>query len=115
MKRLIHFVFIIFLASCSSPKNTAQEFLEAMNSSQFETAMNLVSEESKPLLYNIINDNTGEIPKMKINVKECASLDEKDQNLVCIYSVNDGTETFERSIVLVKENQKWKVDLTQMK
>ena len=114
MKNLLLFSFILLqFSSCSSPKTTAQDFLEAMNSSQFETAMNLVTEESKPILYGLINHQTKDIPKVNIKIKGCAETGEKDTT-TCVYVIsNSEGETFEKPIKLLKQNNIWKVDLTQ--
>lgn len=106
-------LFLIFFFSCTSPKNTAQQFLEALNSHQFETAMNLVTKDSEPILYELINMQQEQIPDVKIEVKQCASVDENDDHVLCLYGINANGEYFEKKMHLIKENNDWKVDLTQ--
>lgn len=105
----------LFIFSCSSPENVAQEFLEAMNSSQFETAMSLVTEDSQGVLYSIINQQTSEIPPVTVEVKACADLDNSNEEVTCLYMIsNDVGEHFEKRIKLKKENNQWKIDLTDL-
>lgn len=104
---------LLLFNACTSPKSTSQKFLEALNNKEFETALNLVTEDSKPILYNLINGQTQEIPSVKIHVKACASPNNDETQMLCLYEITSDTESFEKTIVLIKENNEWKIDLTQ--
>ena len=114
MKKFVPLTLIIlYFISCTSPKNTAQEFLHALNQKEFETALNLVTEDSKPILFDLINQQTQEMPQVQIDVKNCASPDESDNHVICLYAITANGESFEKKMHLIKENNDWKVDLTQ--
>ncbi|MDO5654934.1 MAG: DUF4878 domain-containing protein [Flavobacteriaceae bacterium] len=112
------FISIIFLivsvvTSCTSPNSTARDFLVALNQKQFETATDLVTEASKPILYELIHQETQEMPEVQIKIENCAAAEENDKHVICLYSINNQGERFEKRIHLIKENNQWKIDLTQ--
>lgn len=106
--------FTWLLTSCSSPKSNAQAFLEALNTSQFDTALSLVTKDSEPILYDLISRQNKDIPRVHIQVKNCIEISADGDEVRCIYDIsNEADEHFEKTITLVKEDYKWKVDLTQ--
>lgn len=115
MKTLLPFIvlFLLLFTGCTSPQSTSRDFLEALNHHQFESALELVTEESKPILYDLISTQTQQIPEVEIDVIQCAAVDENDDHVLCLYAVNGNGESFEKKMHLIKEKNKWKVDLTR--
>lgn len=107
-------VLLTLFTACTSPKSTAKEFLEALNHHEFETALNLVTEDSKPILFELINDQNTQIPPVEITIKECVAVDENDDHVRCLYVVKGNGEAFEKKMHLVSENNEWKIDMTRL-
>lgn len=108
---------LLFLFSCTSPQSTAKDYLVAMKNAQFETAIGLVTEESKPILYAIILDKNFNYKDLKVEINECASLNQNDNEITCVYTfthVETNTVIERQTIQVVRENNLWKVDLTNL-
>lgn len=114
LKRTLIIGFILlFIFSCTSPKNTAKDFLVAVIEGKFETASALVTDESIPILFSLTEDDSYALSDFEVEIHECASF--KENEVTCIYTITHSAkdQVIQRETIrMVKEKNQWKVDLT---
>lgn len=107
-KFLLLFSIATALVSCqeaSSPKETAQAFLQALSEADMTTASDLVSSDSKAVL-----------EKAPSSAKQTQSPEESFQFASLTETVSDKSATVQNEVIslpLVKEKEGWKVVLTE--